>query len=114
MGKIKVYELAKELGITNTELMEKLNKIGVEVKSHLSVVDDDVIGKVKGKNMVKQNNDKKNQMDKNQMHIIRRNIKVINTDGDKKEVEQITTDISGSIKKSHHTEVTGNKNDKKG
>lgn len=32
------------------------------------------------------------------MHIIRRNVKVINTDGEKKEVEQITTDISGSIK----------------
>lgn len=115
MGKVKVYELAKELGLTNNELIEKLKSVGVEVKSHLSVIDDEIVNKVRsGSNVVKkQENEKKEskkQKDKTQIHIIRRNIKVINTDGDKKEVEQITTDISGSIKKSHQTLVNENKN----
>ena len=109
MGKIKVYELAKELGLTNNELIEKLKSVGVEVKSHLSVIDDEIVSKVKSSNSVvkKQESEKKEpktQKEKSQMHIIRRNIKVINTDGDKKEVEQLTTDISGSIKKSHQTD----------
>lgn len=114
MGKMKVYELAKELDITNTEVIERLKKIGVEVKSHLSVVEDEVVGKLKkGVNKVVE---KKSGVEKNQMHIIRRNVKVINTEGDKKEVEQITTDISGAIKKSHHTvdNINKSKQEKRG
>lgn len=116
MGKVKVYELAKEMGITNAELINKLKNMGVEVKSHLSVVEDDIVNKLKGKSVSKSSNEKKPPLEKSQMHIIRRNIKVINTDGDKKEVEQITTDISGAIKKSHHTVVNdnNNRNEKKG
>lgn len=116
MGRVKVYELAKEMGITNAELINKLKNMGVEVKSHLSVVEDDIVNKLKGKSVSKSSSEKKPSIEKSQMHIIRRNIKVINTDGDKKEVEQITTDISGAIKKSHHTVVNdnNNRNEKKG
>ena len=61
MGKVKVYELAKELGLTNNELIEKLKSVGVEVKSHLSVIDDEIVNKVRsGSNVVKkQENEKK-------------------------------------------------------
>ncbi len=107
---MKVYELAKKMGITNGELIEKLKSIGVEVKSHLSVIEEDIVEKLKVKEQSKTIVEKRNIPDKNQMHIIRRNIKVINTDGDKKEVEQITTDISGAIKKSHT--VLNNEKDK--
>jgi len=99
LGKIKVYELAKELGITNAEVIENLRKFGVEAKSHLSVIESDIVKKIK----TKIENDKKNGNDRSQMHIIRRNIKVINTDGDKEEIEEITTNISGGITKSHQT-----------
>lgn len=109
MGKFKVYELAKELGITNSELIERLKKLGLEVKSHLSVIDDNVSNRLRANNSMSNSKDeKKASQDKGQMHIIRRNIKVINTDGNKSEVEQITTDISGSIRKSHHTVVSEN------
>ena len=47
MGKMKVYELAKEMGITNAELIKRLSNMGVEVKSHLSVIEDEVVGKIK-------------------------------------------------------------------
>lgn len=39
MNKIRVYELAKLLGKSNPELVEKLRELGVEVKSHMSSID---------------------------------------------------------------------------
>lgn len=44
-----------------------------------------------------------NENNKAGMHIIRRNVKVINTNGQKSEVEQITTNISGEVRKTHQT-----------
>ena len=38
-GKIAMYELAKELGLSNKELLEKAKSLGIEPKSHLSRVD---------------------------------------------------------------------------
>ena len=47
MGKIKVYELAKELEISSKETIEKLLKVGIEVKSHLSVIETEDADKIK-------------------------------------------------------------------
>ncbi len=42
MSKIRVYELAKELGITSKELISiLLDQFGVEVKNHMSVIEDE-------------------------------------------------------------------------
>ena len=49
MGKIKVYELAKELNITNTEMLELLKNEKIEVKSHLSTLDESDVEEVKKK-----------------------------------------------------------------
>ncbi len=38
---IRVYELARKLQISNKELIKRLNQYGVEVKSHMSSVDED-------------------------------------------------------------------------
>ena len=40
MGKLRVHELAKKLGLENKELIEKLNKAGHDIKSHSSTVDE--------------------------------------------------------------------------
>src|SRR5688572_19200601 len=40
MGKLRVHELAKKLGLQNQELVEKLNKAGLSVKTHSSTVDE--------------------------------------------------------------------------
>jgi translation initiation factor IF-2 len=40
---IRVYELARKLQISNKELIKKLNQYGVEVKSHMSSVDEDTV-----------------------------------------------------------------------
>ncbi|MBD3182533.1 translation initiation factor IF-2 [Candidatus Poribacteria bacterium] len=41
MKTVRVYELARELQISNKELIKKLNDYGVEVKSHMSSVDEE-------------------------------------------------------------------------
>ena len=46
MSKIRVYELAHKLGIDNKELIARLHAIGVEVKSHTSVVEEAVANKL--------------------------------------------------------------------
>ena len=51
MGKIKLSELAKKLNITSAELIDKLAKNGVEVKSASASLDESIIEKVMGVNM---------------------------------------------------------------
>ena len=40
MGKIRVYELAKELGMESKDVIRRLGKMGAEVKNHMSTVDE--------------------------------------------------------------------------
>ncbi len=47
MAKIRVYELAKELGLESKQLISFLSRLGVEVKNHMSTLEDDEISKVK-------------------------------------------------------------------
>ena len=46
---MRVHELAKELGVTSKELIADLQKLGAEVKTHMSLVDDSFVAKIKGK-----------------------------------------------------------------
>ena len=47
MSKMRVYELAKELGRENKEIMNCLTANGIEVKSHMSVLEEDQVQTVK-------------------------------------------------------------------
>ncbi|MBU4208564.1 MAG: translation initiation factor IF-2 [Proteobacteria bacterium] len=47
MGKIRVYELARELNIKNKELLEKLSEMSINVSSHMSSLDDEAVARVK-------------------------------------------------------------------
>jgi len=47
LGKIKVHEIAKELDLTSKEIIEKANKLGINVSSHLSSVDEEQAKKIK-------------------------------------------------------------------
>ncbi len=44
---MKIFELSKELGAENKEVIEFLNKNGVEVKSHMNSIEDKEIEMVK-------------------------------------------------------------------
>jgi translation initiation factor IF-2 len=48
MAKIRVYELARELNMTNKVLIEKMAQMGVAVKSHMSSLEDETVSEVKG------------------------------------------------------------------
>ncbi len=50
MGKLRVYELAKNLGLENKELLAKLADAGVEVASHASSLSDEDLQKFKAFN----------------------------------------------------------------
>lgn len=47
MPKKRVYELAKELGLENKDLITHLEKIGITVKSHSSSLEDDEVERIK-------------------------------------------------------------------
>ena len=50
MAKARVYELAKELGVGNKEILEQLKKKNVEVKNHMSTVEDNVAEEIRREN----------------------------------------------------------------
>ena len=43
---MRVYALAKQLGMENRDLIPELKRMGITVASHSSVLDDDVVQKV--------------------------------------------------------------------
>ena len=47
MGKMKVHELAKELGMQSKELVDKLIKLKYDIKSHLSTLEDEEVEKIR-------------------------------------------------------------------
>ncbi|MBR3887747.1 MAG: translation initiation factor IF-2 [Clostridia bacterium] len=47
MGRMKVHELAKELNMQSKELVDKLVELKYDVKSHLSVLEDEDVAKIK-------------------------------------------------------------------
>jgi len=56
MSKIRVYELAHKMGIDNKDLIARLHAIGVEVKSHTSVIEEAVANKLTAPPQVKDEN----------------------------------------------------------
>lgn len=46
MSKIRIYELAKQLNVANKELVEKINSIGIEAKSHMGMLTEEEAAKV--------------------------------------------------------------------
>ncbi len=47
MAKARIYEIAKEFGITNKVLLEKLKEMSIPAKNHMSVLDDSEVARVK-------------------------------------------------------------------
>ncbi|MFO0695663.1 MAG: translation initiation factor IF-2 [Polyangiales bacterium] len=47
MSKVRVYELAKELGLENKDLVDRLAAMGVQVRNHMSVLEQAEVDRVK-------------------------------------------------------------------
>ena len=54
MPKKRVYELAKELGLENKDLITHLERIGITVKSHSSSLEDDEVERIKSDLLAKE------------------------------------------------------------
>ena len=49
MAKIRIYELARDLNMTNKMLLEKIRNMDIDVKSHMSSLDDETSTRIKEK-----------------------------------------------------------------
>jgi translation initiation factor IF-2 len=47
MGKIRVYELAKDLGVNSKVLLDRMQQMGLPVKSYMSTLEDEEISRLK-------------------------------------------------------------------
>jgi translation initiation factor IF-2 len=56
MAKLRVYELAKELAMESREVIHRLNKMGLELKNHMNIVDEKYADSLR--NLVKPNPEK--------------------------------------------------------
>lgn len=97
MGKIKIHEIAKKLDLTSKEIIEIANKLGIEVKNHLSSVEEDIAKKieaslkkeVKEKTAKSDSNKKTNKIEKTENPvIIRRAVIISDEEIAKKEEEE--------------------------
>ena len=67
MGKIKIHELAKEIGMASKDVLEKAKSLGIDVTSHLSNVTDEQATEIRNaysknnKNNVKKENKVENK-----------------------------------------------------
>ena len=55
MSKLRVHELARELGRQNREVIEFLKSKGVDVRSHMSMVDEPAVSEVTGERSILRN-----------------------------------------------------------
>ena len=67
MGKIKIHEIAKKLGLTSKEVLEVAIKLKIDVKNHLSGVDDDEAKRIEGELSKNNNNEKSKEKDKKEV-----------------------------------------------
>ncbi len=91
MGKVKIHEIAKRLGIPNKEVIDIANKNGIEVKSHLSAITEEEEKKlekllIKGESKTKSMENKK-ETKKEEPVIIRRAV-IINDEEEARKEEK--------------------------
>ena len=97
MGKIKIHEIAKKLGLTSKEVIDRANELKIEVKTHLSGVSDEEAKKIEDsfkKNNEVTNNKKENNVKKQKNEegkapvIIRREVIITDNEPVKKKEEK--------------------------
>ena len=86
MGKIKIHEIAKKLGVNSKDVLEKAQELGLDVKTHMSSVDESEAKKIEAK--FSNNNTKKEVREKRDNPVIIRR-EVIMTDSDATKKEEI-------------------------
>ncbi|SEQ35526.1 translation initiation factor IF-2 [Lachnospiraceae bacterium RM5] len=120
MANIRVYELAKQLGLDNKVVKEILKDNGIEVKSHMSSISDEAVEIVKKslKNKNEKNEKREEKVEKadNKPQENKQEKPVNNVKPEKTEKKQNGDNSDNKPKKSHITQVynpqnSGVKND---
>ena len=94
LGKIKLYDIAKELNLTSKEVLEIAKKLNIEAKSHLSSVNEEEAKKIKEnaikpkKTEEKKANQEKSKTEKNDSPVIIRREVIVNDDNVKPKEEK--------------------------
>ena len=110
MGKVKIHEIAKKLNLNSKEVLEKANEIGIDVKSHLSSIEDKEAEKLE--KALRPKTAKKEQPEspkkENSPVIIRREVIISDEEQDfkaqeKKHQEQRKNDV-GFVEKNRKTD----------
>ena len=65
MGKIKIHEIAKKMNLTSKEVLEVAKKLKIDVKSHMSSVEDEVAKKIEEKISNRNKKEEKTEKAKN-------------------------------------------------
>ncbi len=47
MSKVRVYEVARELGVENRDLIQRIATLGIQVRNHMSVLDPVEVDRIK-------------------------------------------------------------------
>lgn len=105
MGKIKIHEIAKKLGLTSKEVIERANELKIDVKTHLSGVSDEEAKKIEesfkkkvenASNTKKDNTVKKVKEEEKAPVIIRREVIITENEQAKKKEEKQTKDAKNN------------------
>ena len=91
MGKIKIHEIAKKLGLTSKEVLEKAQKLKIDVKSHMSGVEEEEAKKIE--NSFSKNEDQKKststtQKKEEKTHVIIRREVIVADEEKKKQADK--------------------------
>ena len=89
MGKIKIHEIAKKIGVNSKEVLEKALELGLDVKTHMSSVDESDAKKIEAK--FSNANTKKEVKEKRDNPVIIRR-EVIMSDSDIKKKQETKKD----------------------
>ena len=89
MGKIKIHEIAKKIGVNSKEVLEKALELGLDVKTHMSSVDESDAKKIEAK--FSNTNTKKEVKEKRDNPVIIRR-EVIMSDSDIKKKQETKKD----------------------
>lgn len=94
MGKMKVHELAKSLGKTSKEIIAIAQEFGIEVKTHMSSLEEEMVQKIENKikgvkvaDTKKNNQKEENKKEKNEGPVIIRRQVIISDEEIKKQEE---------------------------
>ena len=90
MGKIKIHEIAKKIGLTSKEILEVANKLKIEAKSHMSGINEEEAKQIENMFTKKEENKKKEkEKEEKAPVIIRREVIITREEETEKKKEEV-------------------------